>query len=116
MVYKDKILNKESHLPDQETLKIILAKYRGKILGEVHSANDLIALLMKGAKRKWIPSELREIKVHLMNLSKTIPALMVFLWPGGLILLPLLIEVLDRRKKTLPISQERRNKKEKGEF
>jgi hypothetical protein len=105
-------LGKESHgLPNQETLKVILTKYREKILEEVHSANDLGSLLMKGVRRKWTSSEIREIKVHLMNLSKTIPALMVFLLPGGLIFLPLLVEILDRRKKNMPVSQERRNKK-----
>lgn len=114
MVKTGSKLNRGSQaLPDQETIKLTLAKYRGKILKEVRSANDLIALLMKGTHKKWTRSEIQEIKVHLIYLSKTIPALMVFLLPGGLILLPLLIEMLDRRKKNLQVTLERRNIKER---
>ncbi|MBA4392412.1 MAG: hypothetical protein C0407_02550 [Desulfobacca sp.] len=104
-------MSKESHhLPDYETLKTTLLKYRGKILEEVHAANNLMSLLMKGTRRKWTRNEIEEIKIHLYHLSKSIPAFMVFLLPGGIILLPLLVEILDRRKKHLPIVQERRNK------
>jgi hypothetical protein len=34
----------------------------------------------------------------LKNLSKIIPALIIFLLPGGSFLLPILADVLDRRK------------------
>lgn len=95
-------------IPDPETLKGILAKYRTRIRKEAHSVNDLMALLMKGTQRKWTKGELKEIRFHLMDLSKNIPAIMVFLLPGGLILLPLLVELLDRRQKARAGSEDRR--------
>lgn len=67
-----------------------------------------MALLMKGAQKRWTKGELLEIKTHLVSLSKKIPLLMVFLLPGGMLLLPILVEVLDRRKKEQSVPQERR--------
>jgi hypothetical protein len=97
-----------SKLYDREALKEILAKYRKRILKEVDSVKDLTALLMKGTQRSWTESELLLIKTHFVVIGKKIPILMVFLLPGGSILLPLLVEVLDRRKKTMPVSEEKR--------
>jgi hypothetical protein len=95
-------------LPDREILKKQLLKYRGMILEKVQSVNNLMALLMKGSPRKWTRKEKEEIKAHFLQLSKSIPLLMVFLLPGGFILMPLLLEMIDRRKKNIPITEERR--------
>jgi hypothetical protein len=99
-------------LLDRETIKAYLVKYRDIIKKEVYSANNLMSLLMQGTQRKWTRSEKNQIKVHLVHLSKTIPAIMVFLLPGGSIFLPLLIELLDRRKKDDPVPEERRKANE----
>ena len=93
---------------DREALKKILIKYRKKILKEIDSVKDLTTLLMKGTRRKWTRSELLEIKTHFVILGKKIPILMVFMLPGGTILFPLLIEVLDRRKQKIPVQEDRR--------
>jgi hypothetical protein len=57
-------------------------------------------LLMKhrNTGKKWTGDELREIRNHLKEISKIVPVVVVFLLPGGTILLPFLAEVLDRRK------------------
>jgi len=57
-------------------------------------------LLMKerNSGEKWTGEEKREIKIHLKNISKIVPILIIFLLPGGSILLPFLAEILDRRK------------------
>ncbi|MBI4765276.1 MAG: hypothetical protein HY787_11800 [Deltaproteobacteria bacterium] len=97
-----------SKLYNREALKGILAKYRKRILKEIDSVKDLTALLMIGTQRRWTKSELLLIKTHFIIIGKKIPILMVFLLPGGSILLPLLVEVLDRRKKNVPVSEEKR--------
>jgi len=97
-----------SKLFDRETLKRILAKYRKRIIKEVYSAKDLTSLLMKGTQGGWTKSEFLNIKTHFVILGKKIPVFMVFLLPGGFILLPVLIEVLDRRKNNIPVSEDRR--------
>ena len=58
-------------------------------------------LLMKNrnTSEKWTREEIREIRAHLRHIAMLVPALIIFLLPGGLLLLPLLAEVLDRRKK-----------------
>jgi hypothetical protein len=48
--------------------------------------------------QKWTKEELRELRRHLWHLSGYIPVLVLFLLPGGSLLLPLLAELLDRRK------------------
>jgi hypothetical protein len=98
-----------SKIFNREGLEEILIQYREKILKEVNSAKDLMALLMKGTRGKWTKGDLSKIRVHFITLGKKFPILMVFLLPGGLILLPLLVEVLDRRKREIPVAEEKRN-------
>jgi hypothetical protein len=97
-------------IPERNTIKKSLLHYRETILEEIHSVRDLMALVMKGAKKKWSKNELQEIKTQFVQLSKKVPVLMVFLLPGGLVLLPILVEVLERRRKNIAVSRERRKK------
>ncbi|MEK6672250.1 MAG: hypothetical protein AABY42_02095 [Nitrospirota bacterium] len=71
------------------------------ILSELRGIKGFMQLLMKHRNTglKWTSEEIAEIRLHLRNISKLVPALIVFLLPGGALLLPLLAEVLDRRKK-----------------
>lgn len=57
-------------------------------------------ILMKprNTGEKWTKEEKREIKRHLKRISKIFTILIIFLLPGGSLLLPILAEVLDRRK------------------
>lgn len=101
---------KDSHsIPDRKTLRKILVYYRETIREEIHSVKDLMALMMKGTREKWSKGELQAIRAHLAHLSKRVPVLIVFLLPGGLVLLPILVEVLERRKKSVAVTRDRRN-------
>jgi hypothetical protein len=102
-------MTREFHpVPDRKTLKNILLHYREILLREIQAVKDLMALLMKGTQEKWSKDDLQHIKIHFAHLSKRVPVLMVFLLPGGLVLLPVLVEVLERRKKVTAVTQERR--------
>ncbi len=70
------------------------------ILMEVLSISGLMRLLMKtrNTDETWTREERKEIKKHLKNIAKIVPAIAIFSLPGGSFLLPLLAEVLDRRK------------------
>jgi len=61
----------------------------------------LMQLLMKirNTDEPWTREEKKEIKKHLRNMSKMVPVIVIFILPGGTILLPFLAEILDRRKK-----------------
>lgn len=79
--------------------KKILARNRGFILEEVLAVKGLFHLLMKhrNTGQKWSLEELKEIRLHLKNISRGVPVVVVFLLPGGSLLLPFLVEVIDRR-------------------
>ena len=101
---------------DREALREILTKYRKRILKEIDSVKGLTALIMKGTQRGWTKGELLLIKTQFIILEKKIPILLVFILSGGSLLLPLLVDVLDRRKKDVPVFKERRKffKKRQG--
>lgn len=98
----------DSRWYDQDALKAILVRYRKKILKEMDSVKDLTSLILRGSRRRWTRDELRQIKEHLLILGKKIPILLVFMLPGGTVLLPLLVEILDRRKRNIPVAEDRR--------
>jgi hypothetical protein len=80
--------------------KRLFALNKGAILMEVLAVRGLMQLLMKrrNTDEKWTREEKKEIRIHLKNISKIVPALVIFSLPGGSFLLPILAEVLDRRK------------------
>jgi hypothetical protein len=82
-----------------EILKRRLASHRKLILSHVLAIGGLMRLLMKvrNTGEPWTPDERREIHSHLRSVARLVPILTVFLLPGGLLLLPILAEVLDRR-------------------
>jgi hypothetical protein len=69
------------------------------IVEEVLAVKGLMQLIMKqrNTGQKWTRQEKNEIKMHLKNIAKVVPVLFIFLIPGGLLLLPFLAKVLDRR-------------------
>ena len=85
-----------------EFLKRRLASHRKLILPHVLEIQGLMHLLMKvrNTGQPWTPKELREIRRHLWGIAKLVPILLVFILPGGLLFLPILAEVLDRRNTT----------------
>ena len=82
-------------------LKGLIAKNKEFILSQVLAVKGLMQLLMKNRNtgEKWTRDEIREIRAHLKHIAMLVPALTIFLLPGGSVLLPLLAEVLDRRKR-----------------
>lgn len=85
-------------------LKRLIQKNRAFLLAQVLDVKGLMQLLMKNRNtgETWTQEELRQIRAHLRGISKMVPVILVFLLPGGALLLPLLAEVLDRRKQAKP--------------
>ncbi len=71
-------------------------------MSDYSRANEFLQLLMKqkNTGRKWTGEEISQLKAYLKHLSRSVPVLVIFLLPFGSLLLPVLAEVLDRRKKT----------------
>ena len=81
-------------------LKRLIVINKEAILMEVLSIRGLMQLLMKSRNTDegWTREEKKEIKRHLKNIAKIVPAIALFSLPGGSLLLPILAEALDRRK------------------
>jgi hypothetical protein len=81
-------------------LKRLININKEVILMEVLSIRGLMQLLMKtrNTDEKWTREEKKEVKKHLKNIAKILPAIAIFSLPGGSLLLPILAEALDRRK------------------
>ena len=84
-----------------KSLRRLFAGSRKLILNEILGVRGLMKVLMKhrNTGAKWTPEEIAEIRDHVRNISKVVPALIIFLLPGGSLLLPLLAAFLDRRNK-----------------
>jgi hypothetical protein len=89
-------------------LKRLIIVNKETILMEILAIKGLMQLLMKtrNTDGKWTREEKKEIKRHLINIAKIIPAVAIFALPGGSFLLPMLAEALDRRKTRRPLKKE----------
>jgi len=81
-------------------LERLIIVNKQSILMEVLSIKGLMRLLMKirNTGERWTKEEKKEIRMHLKNIAKMIPTVAVLFLPGGFLLLPVLVEALDRRK------------------
>lgn len=81
-------------------LKRSIEKHKNMILDEAVQINGFMKLLMKPRNEGagWTKEEKAQIRKHLKRLSCYVPVLIVFLLPFGSLLIPVLAEILDRRK------------------
>ncbi len=82
-------------------LNALVRKNKAFIYREAEFLNDFMNHLMKPKNTGggWTREEKVQLKADLRHLSLYVPFLIIFLLPGGSLLLPLLAEVLDRRGK-----------------
>ena len=81
-------------------LRILVGKNRELIYREAEFIGGFMHRLMKqeNTGSKWTREEKKHLVRDIRHLSYYVPALVIFLLPGGSFLLPLLAEILDRRK------------------
>jgi hypothetical protein len=81
-------------------LKRLIIKNKELILSEAQQFQGFLHLLFKqrNTDLKWTKEEKEQIKNHLKRLSLYVPILIIFILPGGSLMLPFLAEILDRRK------------------
>jgi hypothetical protein len=82
--------------------KKLLAKNRDMILEESQYIRGFMRLLMKYRNTgiEWTREETHDLKSYVKRLSLHVPVLIILVLPFGLVLLPILAEILDRRKKS----------------
>lgn len=78
----------------------LVAKNKDLIYREGRFLNGFFHLLFKQVNtgEKWTPEEIILLRKHFLHLTAYIPVFILFLLPGGSLLLPFVAEVLDRRK------------------
>ncbi|MGE0708489.1 MAG: TerB family tellurite resistance protein [Planctomycetota bacterium] len=74
----------------QQVVKLNL----GRVLQEVKETGELARLLTAASVRELSQDEAARVKAQLLDVCKTVPALAIFLLPGGALLLPILIKAL----------------------
>jgi hypothetical protein len=82
--------------------KKLLAKQKDMILEESQQIRGFMRLLMKHRNTGivWTQDETSDLKSSVKRLSIHVPVLIIIVLPFGLVLLPILAEILDRRKKS----------------
>ena len=100
-------------------LKRLILKNKDLIFSEAQQFQGFLHLLFKqrNTNLKWTKAEKQQIKNYLKRLSLYVPILIIFVLPGGSLLLPVLTEILDRRKtrRAFPVFSEGSEKME-GSF
>lgn len=75
---------------------ILLERNKNSLNKEVKNNKELFYLLGKSTHKDLNEKEKKHIKKQLIELCKTIPALTIFVIPGGSLLLPLLIKLIPQ--------------------
>lgn len=80
-------------------LRRIIGRNRDIILHEARFINGFLHILFKrrNTGEKWSGGEKKQLRRGVKHLSACIPILLVFMLPGGMLLLPILVNFLDRR-------------------
>jgi hypothetical protein len=78
----------------KEEIKALLLRNKLRLYQELSQSKEAMRLIKKSTHTKLNEEEREKVKIHLIDICKTIPALTVFLLPGGTLLLPLLIKLI----------------------
>ena len=77
-----------------EEIKVLLEKNKRRLIAELNQSKELVILLRKSTYKKLTEEEKDRVKSQLIDILKGIPAFAVFMLPGGILLLPLLIKLI----------------------
>jgi hypothetical protein len=88
------------------SLRELTARERRFLTDEIMQVRGLMPLLMKPRNgQRWSREDKRELRAHLRRLSSISRYLAVLAMPGGILLLPALVWLLDRRRSRRPSGQ-----------
>ena len=81
-------------------LKKMLVRYKDLLYAEADTMKGFMALLMKPRNTgiPWTAEEISALKFYIRHLAHYVPFMIIFLLPFGSLLLPVMAEVLDRRR------------------
>lgn len=77
-----------------DEIKLLLQKNKLRLYQELSQSKEALFLLQKSTHTALNEEEKSKVRIQLLDVCKAIPALAVFMLPGGALLLPLLIKLL----------------------
>lgn len=72
----------------------VLVRNKDKIAVEIQESRELIALVRKSTRTELTKEEKEAVRDQLRDIVKSVPALTIFMLPGGTVLMPLLLKML----------------------
>lgn len=72
----------------------ILGRNKDKLALEIKQSKELVFLIKKSATEELSKEEKERVKTQFMDLVKSMPALAIFLLPGGAFLLPIVLKII----------------------
>jgi hypothetical protein len=72
----------------------ILGRNKDKLAIELRQSKELVGLITKSTNQELTKEEKEKVKSQFKDLVKSMPALTIFLLPGGAVLLPLILKVI----------------------
>lgn len=94
-----------SYLTDSNTFELmldsvskrwikILGRNKDKLAKELKESKELVYLIRKSTTTELSKEEKEKVKTQFMDLVKSMPALAIFLLPGGALLLPIVLKII----------------------
>ena len=85
----------QSFYDNSSKLVTKLIRRNGKRLQkELKESKEVLALLSQSTRRKLTEEEQKKVQTQLLDIFKSIPSLAIFLLPGGMLLLPIVIKLI----------------------
>ena len=72
----------------------ILGRNKDKFINELKDSKELIFLVNKSFQKELTLEEKEKVKNQFKELAKSMPALAIFMLPGGMILLPIILKII----------------------
>lgn len=72
----------------------ILGRNKDKLALEIKQSKELVSLIRKSASEELTKEEKEKVKTQFLDIVKSMPALAIFLLPGGALLLPIVLKII----------------------
>ena len=82
--------------PDKNSILALLELNKKRLMHEIKQSKELMQLISKSTTQELTDEEWKKAKDQMLDIFKSIPALAIFLLPGGALLLPLVIKLIPQ--------------------
>jgi hypothetical protein len=72
----------------------VLGRNKGKLIEELKESKELIALVNKSLNQELTVDEKEKVKQQFSDIVKSMPAIAIFMLPGGLLILPIILKII----------------------